>query len=190
LAKILVQAGTPDVPVGTAMMVVVEDADSAPAFANFNIEAGSVAAATAAPVAAPAAAPAAGAGEGTAAATAVAEPATGATGGRVFASPLARRLAEQGVLNLSDIPGTGPGGRIIAADVREFVPSIEEAVMAPAGLAAAQAVTPSTDPGPARVSPDGAFVDYPVSEKAIAVAARLTHSKQTVPHYYLTVDLK
>ena len=84
--------------------------------------------------------------------------------------------------DLSTIPGTGPDGRVIAADVREFVPSAQPA--AAEASAPAQAAMAAAPP-----IPGAGYTDYPLSESAQEVAARLTHSKQNVPHYYLTVDI-
>ncbi|CAN0507377.1 unnamed protein product, partial [Ectocarpus sp. 12 AP-2014] len=97
-------------------------------------------------------------------------------------------LAKTEGYDLSAIAGTGPGGRIIAADVKEFVPAAVTAEEAPKAAAAA-AAAPAT-PAVGQPSPSGDFVDYPLSEQALAIAQGLTVSKQTVPHYYLTVDLK
>jgi pyruvate dehydrogenase E2 component (dihydrolipoamide acetyltransferase) len=90
--------------------------------------------------------------------------------------------------DISAIVGTGPGGRILAADVQEFVPA-EISVGAPAAAAApvaapAQAVMATVSP----VAGIG-FIDYPISASAQETAARLAQSKRNVPHYYLTVDL-
>eukprot|EP00903_Cladosiphon_okamuranus_P017034 g15699.t1 len=189
LAKILVPAGTPDVAVGTPMMVLIEDADDVAAFKDFS--------AGAAPEAAPAAAPAAeeeaeapapaSSESAPAPAPAAAAPPFVAPGARVAASPLAKLLAKTEGYDLSSITGTGPGGRIIAADVKEYVPAaadVSEQVETAAAAATAAA------PAVGRPSPAGDYVDYPLSEQALAIAQNLTVSKQTVPHYYLTIDLK
>mmetsp|Transcript_80 Transcript_80/g.207 ORF Transcript_80/g.207 Transcript_80/m.207 type:complete len:289 (-) Transcript_80:223-1089(-) len=87
--------------------------------------------------------------------------------------------------DITKIVGTGPGGRIIAADVREFVPSMHDSV------SQAQASVEPTSAGASAAPPmagDG-FVDYPTSATAQEVAARLAQSKKNVPHYYLTVDV-
>jgi pyruvate dehydrogenase E2 component (dihydrolipoamide acetyltransferase) len=94
---------------------------------------------------------------------------------------LAFLIAKDMGFDMSAIPGTGPGGRIIADDVREFVPSAATVaeVAAPAQAAIA-AATPILGAG---------YTDYPISESAKEVAARLAQSKRNVPHYYLTVDI-
>jgi pyruvate dehydrogenase E2 component (dihydrolipoamide acetyltransferase) len=103
-------------------------------------------------------------------------------GGRVFASPLARRLAEQSGIDLSTIEGSGPGGRIVKKDLEG-----KAAMQKPSAEAAAET-------GAAPVStPD--MGDIPVEEVKLSamrkvIAKRLTESKQTVPHFYLTVDVE
>jgi pyruvate dehydrogenase E2 component (dihydrolipoamide acetyltransferase) len=103
----------------------------------------------------------------------------------VAASPLAKTLASQRGIDIRQVAGTGPGGRIIAADVREFAPSA-------AGLSAS-APAPRAGAGASHalaVPTSGAgFTDFPLSESAKAIAPRLTVAKQVVPHYYLTVDV-
>lgn len=184
VAKILVQAGGDELEVGVPIMITVEEEEDAPAFKDYVLDDAAPAAAPAAPPAPteappapapPAAAPAA----VPAAAPAAAPP---ATGGMVVASPLARMISKEMGYDISTIPGTGPDGRIIAADVREFVPSAaatELATPAPAQEAMA-AATPIPGVG---------FTDYPISESAKEVANRLAQSKRNVPHYYLTVDI-
>ncbi|MFN4140706.1 dihydrolipoamide acetyltransferase family protein [Aestuariivirga sp.] len=122
--------------------------------------------AASAPVPAPAPAPArAAAGE--------------ATAGEIpRATPLARRLAREAGLSLADIEGTGPRGRVMAADVR----SAGEAKPAPAAASPA----PSGDSVQKLYSP-GSFDVVPVDGMRRTIAARLTESKQTVPHFYLSV---
>jgi pyruvate dehydrogenase E2 component (dihydrolipoamide acetyltransferase) len=87
--------------------------------------------------------------------------------GRVFASPIARRLAREAGLSVDDLTGSGPDGRILRRDV-------EAAQAAPAPAAAAR---------PARQA--AAFTDAPHSKLRRLIAARLTESKQTAPHFYL-----
>lgn len=89
---------------------------------------------------------------------------------RLFASPLARRLAKEHGLSIADLRGSGPRGRIVRRDV--------EAAVAERG-----ARLPATPPTP--VAPVGGFVDEPHSKLRRAVARRLTESKQQVPHFYL-----
>ncbi len=94
-------------------------------------------------------------------------------GERVFASPLARRIADQNNVNIAAVTGSGPHGRVIKSDV--------EAAMA--GGTTARAITAQ----PA-VYGEVAYVEMPLNNMRKVIAKRLTESKQTVPHFYLTVD--
>jgi pyruvate dehydrogenase E2 component (dihydrolipoamide acetyltransferase) len=184
IGKLLVAEGTEGVKVNTAIALLVDEgetvADAAPA---------------APPAAAPAAAPAAKAE--TAATPAPAAPAK-TDGARVFASPLARRIAADQGLDLGQIAGSGPHGRIVKADV----------LAAKAQPAAAPSATAPTAPRPAAAAPaapaaQGAsadavmqiYKDRPHEEIKLdgmrkTIAARLTEAKQTIPHFYLRRDIK
>ncbi|XP_052182102.1 dihydrolipoyllysine-residue acetyltransferase component 2 of pyruvate dehydrogenase complex, mitochondrial-like [Diospyros lotus] len=95
---------------------------------------------------------------------------------RIFASPLAKKLAEDNNVTLSSIKGTGPDGRIVKADIEEYLASRgKEAPMAATKVDIAAAA--SLD-----------YTDIPVSQIRKITASRLLLSKQTIPHYYLTVD--
>ncbi|KAI0068394.1 pyruvate dehydrogenase [Artomyces pyxidatus] len=96
-------------------------------------------------------------------------------GERIFASPIAKKIALERGIPLAKVKGTGPEGRIIRADVEAYKPS-----------AAAAAASPAA-PAPAGSSPD--YIDIPLSGMRRTIAARLSESKQTAPHYYLTVDI-
>lgn len=184
IAKILAAAGPTEIKCGDPIMITVEDPSNVAAFNNYVIAASSVAAAPAAaapaPTPAPPSVPSPSPNPVTPSPAAVAP-----SGGRVVASPLAHMLAKDMGYNISTIQGTGPDGRILAADVREFVPSPVaevsaprlDAVPAPATVVAAQP-TPGTG-----------YTDFPISDSAKEVAARLAQSKKNVPHYYLTVDI-
>ncbi|GLU14303.1 hypothetical protein SLE2022_308800 [Rubroshorea leprosula] len=95
---------------------------------------------------------------------------------RIFASPLARKLAEDHNVPLSSIKGTGPEGRIIKADIEDYLASRGKEVSAP--------VHKAKDTVPAALD----YVDIPHSQIRKITASRLLFSKQTIPHYYLTVD--
>lgn len=109
--------------------------------------------------------------------------------GRLFASPLARRLARENDLPLERIPASGPNGRIIKRDIEDVLANglpaqPEEAAPAAASDAAAQKLD---DPALAGL-PDYELIPHTSMRKTIA--RRLTESKQTVPHFYLTVDVE
>ena len=113
---------------------------------------------------------------------------------RIPASPIARRLAREHGLELASIPGSGPHGRVIKADVdkavREGVPAGRKA-----GEAAARAAAPEGASISAEVDAWGRpYVSYPdetvkLSQMRKAIAKRMTASKQEVPHYYLTMEV-
>ena len=94
-----------------------------------------------------------------------------ATQGRILASPLAKRIAAQKGLNLQDISGSGPHGRIILRDVENAQP------------VAAPVVAPQTASNTA-----SSFTRVPLSSMRKVIAQRLTESKQTIPHFYLSAD--
>ncbi|TFB87370.1 pyruvate dehydrogenase complex dihydrolipoamide acetyltransferase [Cryobacterium algoricola] len=126
-------------------------------------------------------------------------PLAAATGGRQFASPLVRRIARERALDLSRVVGSGPNGRIVRRDLDNLQP-------APAPVAAAatepEPVTPVASPpvsapaastgGVTAVSVVDAsgFTDVPHTGMRRAIARRLTESKSTVPHFYITADCR
>ncbi|GAA6031118.1 hypothetical protein JCM8097_004012 [Rhodosporidiobolus ruineniae] len=101
----------------------------------------------------------------------------------LLASPLAKRLALEQGIPLAKVKGTGPDGRILKEDVEKYAASAPAAGGAPAGPAAAAKASPAAGAG-------AAYVDTPVSNMRRVIAQRLTESKQTNPHYYLTVEVQ
>jgi len=199
IAKILVPEGTQDVAVNDVIAVLAGDGE--------DVRAASAAAqrpapqASAAPAPKPAAAPAgpaaAAASAGAAPAPVVASPPTApvalpasqANGhGRIFASPLARRLAKLAGIDLSRIIGTGPHGRIIARDVEGA--KTGKGLKAPAAApAAGPAIAPSmSDKQVLALFEPGSYEILPHDNMRRTIAQRLTASIQTVPHFYLTID--
>ena len=132
-----------------------------------------------------------------AAAPAAASPApaapAAADGTRIFASPLARRIAADKGLDLSTIAGSGPRGRIVKADV-------ENATAAPKPVAAPAAAAPAPAPAAAPAGPSAdmvakmyegrAFEEIKLDGMRKTIAARLTEAKQTIPHFYLRRDIQ
>ena len=106
------------------------------------------------------------------------------SGGRVFSSPLARRLAKEAGLPFETISGTGPNGRIIRRDVEA---AISSRTTAPEAAEAPRRTDEAARPVSAPKAPaeTAAFTDVPHSRIRTAVAARLTESKRTTPHFYL-----
>jgi len=114
---------------------------------------------------------------------------TSSSGGRVFASPLAKRMAEQAGLDLGSLKGSGPQGRIVKADIEAAVSGGAPKAAAAPAAAAASATAPSLGSAP---SPDvpglPAYDEVPNSNMRKVIAKRLTESKQFAPHFYLTID--
>jgi len=103
---------------------------------------------------------------------------------RVFASPLARRMASQAGIDLSKIKGSGPNGRIVKADIDASTSGAQPAASAPPAAAAPPPETkPAQAPAPAITAP---HKKIPNSSMRKIIARRLAESKQTVPHFYLT----
>ncbi len=194
LGKILVAEGTEGVAVNTRIAIILEDGEDASALSG---------APKAAAAPAPAAAPAAASAPAAAAAPAsvAAAPAAAAShGDRVFASPLARRMAAQSGLDLSGVAGTGPHGRVVKADVEAALKGGAPKAAAVAPAAAPVAAAPAAAPAPVAAAPKGvdakALADklgmkykvLPNSGMRKTIAKRLTEAWQTIPHFGLAVD--
>ncbi|MBX3084178.1 MAG: 2-oxo acid dehydrogenase subunit E2 [Anaerolineae bacterium] len=105
----------------------------------------------------------------------------------VKATPVARNIAEEKGINLKEVQGTGPGGRITKADVENYQPS---AAPAPAPSAAAAPVPAVTTAFQARVAPTGPDIEQePLSRMRERIATRMVESKSTIPHFYLTTEI-
>lgn len=179
IGKITVAEGTDNVKVGTVIAVMAgEDGEATPAPAPAKAEAAP------APAAKVEEAPKAEAPKPAAA------PAAKAEGDRIKASPLAKRLAAEKGLDLSSVTGSGPNGRIVKADLEGAKPGA-----APAAKAEAPASAPATAVAPAEAKAVWYDDSIPHEEEKLSnirktIARRLTESKQTVPHIYLTVDIR
>ena len=187
LAKILVPSGTSDVTIGTVLAVLADDAADVPNLKDFD---GSVKAA------APVAAAAAAAPTAAAAAPSTSSAGAASSGARVFASPLARAFAASSGVNLSGVAGTGPNSRIVKSDVQAHLlaaaaaPKQQAAPVAAAAAAAAPvAAAPKTAaPAAAPAVAEGGYKDIPHTNMRKVIASRLLESKNTIPHYYITVE--
>ena len=107
-------------------------------------------------------------------------------GDRIFASPLARRMAAQAELDLGSIEGSGPRGRIVKADIEAALKG-----GAPKKAAAAEAPAAAEKAPAAAAPPTDGYPDFdlvPLSNMRKVIAKRLTEAKQTIPHFYLTID--
>jgi len=177
IAKILIAGDTDNVAVNTPIAILLEEGEDASALEGFSVGG-----------AAPAAAPAAGT-PAVAPAPAAATPAPSAAPatGRVFASPLARRVASNSNIDIANVTGTGPRGRVVKADVEGFIAS--------GGAAAAPVTAAPTATAPAAALPVGTtpphageHIEIPLNGMRKTIAKRLTESKTTIPHFYLTVE--
>ncbi|MDF2142391.1 2-oxo acid dehydrogenase subunit E2 [Paenirhodobacter sp. CAU 1674] len=171
VGKILVAEGTAGVKVNTPIAVLLEEGESADA-------------APAPKAAAPAAAPAA--------AASPAPAAPKADGARVFASPLARRIAADKGLDLASIKGSGPHGRIVKADVEGSTAAPKAAAPAPAApvASAPAAPAPVSASSVAKLYEGRAYTEMPLDGMRKTIAARLTEAKQTIPHFYLRREVR
>ncbi|MEE2945535.1 MAG: pyruvate dehydrogenase complex dihydrolipoamide acetyltransferase [Pseudomonadota bacterium] len=116
---------------------------------------------------------------------------TAADGARIFASPLARRIAADKGIDLASLQGTGPKGRIVKADVLGAKPSAAApaATSTPAASATAMPSSPSADMV-AKAYEGREYEEVSLDGMRKTIAARLTEAKQTVPHFYLRRDIK
>jgi len=108
-----------------------------------------------------------------------------ASGDRIIASPLAKRIAEQKGIDLSTITGSGPNGRIVKADVGEAKPGA-----APAAAASAPAPAPAPTPSVSPADGGAPYEEVKLNNVRKVIARRLTEAKQNIPHIYLTVDVR
>ncbi len=175
LARVLIQPGQ-SVEVGTPIAVfsaageTADDVDAALAAAGSDVTP-----AESAPEAVSAPAPVAVSSE----APVVAAP----TSGRIYVSPLVRKRAREAGIDLSLVTGTGPGGRIVKKDLEAFL----------ASGGATEAVTEAPlqrTSTPADVTGEASYTDRPHTGMRRAIARRLTESKTTVPHFYVTADCR
>jgi len=131
--------------------------------------------------------------------TAASEPAPAAAGGRIKASPVARRLAEEHGIDLATLQGSGPGGRIVKRDVQRAVETGRETVAAVPPSARTPATTVTPTPVAATPAPPAALTtavetigglqpgSVPLSNMRQTIARRLVEAKSTIPHYQVTV---
>jgi pyruvate dehydrogenase E2 component (dihydrolipoamide acetyltransferase) len=173
LGKILVADGTEGVKVNAPIAVLVEAGEAVPA------------------AGAPAAKPAAAASAPAPAVAPVAAPAPlangHAAGQRIFVSPLAKRMAKQAGIDLGSLTGSGPGGRIVKADI--------EAAQSTGAKPAAPVAAPVVAPAPVAPKPPAAAIAaphtlVPHSSMRKVIARRLSEAKSTIPHFYVSIDVE
>jgi pyruvate dehydrogenase E2 component (dihydrolipoamide acetyltransferase) len=199
IGKILVSAGTEGVKVNSPIAVLLAEGESADDIGKAKAPKASDAAAAAAPegsskAAAPSsdAAPAGGTGRGE---TAAAPAPSREDGERIFASPLARRIAKEKGLDLAAVKGSGPKGRIVRADVEKAEAAPAKPAAAPAREAAAAPVAAPAATGPTASQVIAMYEGRQYTEVKLdgmrkTIAARLTEAKQTIPHFYLRRDIR
>ena len=192
LGKILVGDGTQGVKVNQPIAVLVEPGEKVPDAAPAGAPPPAQASPSPSPVAEdaaaapkPAAAAAAPRGNGHDVAAAQAQPG----GGRIFVSPLARRMAEQAGIALSGLKGSGPNGRIVKADIEAALSGAKPAPAAAPAAAAEPAPAVARAPAPAAaITAPHRLVPNSTMRKVIA--RRLTEAKQTIPHFYVSMDIE
>jgi pyruvate dehydrogenase E2 component (dihydrolipoamide acetyltransferase) len=185
LGRILVQDGTEGVKVNEPIAVLVGAGEAVPAAEAPAPAAKPAPAPATKPAPAPAATPAPSAAQSRTPA-AEARPNGHAAGAeRIFASPLARRMAAQAGIDLSALKGSGPNGRIVRADIEAAQKGPQAAAPAPASAAAP---TPAARaPAPAISAPHRLV---PHSSMRKVIARRLTEAKSSVPHFYVSMDIE
>jgi pyruvate dehydrogenase E2 component (dihydrolipoamide acetyltransferase) len=190
VAKIVVAAGTEGVKVNALIAILAADGE--------DVAAAAAGGGSAAPAAKPEAAPApkadaAPAPAEKAEAAPAAAPASASSGERVFSSPLARRVAKEAGVDIAKVSGSGPKGRVIKADVEKAVAggsakAASSAAPASAPAAAPTLAKPASDDAVLKLFDPSSYELVPHDGMRKTIAKRLVESKQTIPHFYVTVD--
>jgi pyruvate dehydrogenase E2 component (dihydrolipoamide acetyltransferase) len=196
IGRILVPEGAQGIKVNAPIALLLGEGEDNSALAKF---AGSAAAGNPVP---PAAAPLAAELPRPDAAAPSVQPAMTGNGRdhRIFASPLARRMAQQAGVDLALITGSGPSGRIVKADIEAALraaaaapASARPAPLSPAATPPAPGLPPAASPSLSKervlaLAGNPPYVERPLNAMRRVIARRLTESKQSVPHFYLTID--
>ncbi|HEX4615752.1 MAG TPA: pyruvate dehydrogenase complex dihydrolipoamide acetyltransferase [Stellaceae bacterium] len=185
LGKILVPEGAQGIKVNQPIALLLGEGEDTAALENFSAPSPKTA-----PTAPPEQAPA----HAQPGPEAQAQTAPTRGNGRIFASPLARRMAQQAGLDLAAITGSGPQGRVVKADI-EAALSAERAAPVPTPARPAAQPQPAPLAAPAlskervlALAGNPPHTERPLTAMRRVIARRLTESKQTVPHFYLTID--
>ena len=192
IAKIVVPEGTADVPVNQVIAVLAGEGE--------DVKSAAAGAGKAAPAAAPKPHEAAPRSEGGSCRSPPlpaggspkpqpSAPQPSSSGGRVFASPLAKRLAKEAGIDISRVQGSGPHGRVIQRDVEGAKSGTGMKPAAGAGAPSAPSIAPSMSDAQVRaLFEEGSYEVVPHDGMRRTIAQRLTQSMQTIPHFYLTMD--
>jgi pyruvate dehydrogenase E2 component (dihydrolipoamide acetyltransferase) len=188
VAKLVIPAGTEGVKVNALIAILAADGeDVAEAVKGGGAAAPKAEAKAEAPKEEPKAEAKKDAAPAAAPAPAAAAPAQApAKGERVFASPLARRIAKDAGVDIAAVKGTGPHGRVVQRDVESAIQS--GGAKATAAAASAPAAKPMSDDAVLKLFEEGSYEIVPHDGMRKTIARRLVESKQTVPHFYLTID--
>jgi pyruvate dehydrogenase E2 component (dihydrolipoamide acetyltransferase) len=116
-------------------------------------------------------------------------PSLHAAAGSGRSSPLARRLAKEAGLDIRQIPGTGPGGAVVMKDVETFRQSAPATNVLSFAAAAPSRPQPASDDSVLKLFAEGSYDLVPHDGMRKTIARRLTESKQTIPHFYVSVDV-
>ncbi len=222
LAKIVIPEGTADVPVNDVIGLIANEGEDAKAVAAGGAKPGAKAAAApvgngssngVAPQAdaltvpeghqyerTPEMKPMGGTAASAAPSSAASAGANG-SGARVFASPLARRIAKESSIDLTLLKGSGPHGRVVERDVKAAIAEGPKPAKPPASAAPVGAAAPVAAAAPATAKPagpsdemtkklfvPGSFTELPHDAMRKTIARRLSEAKATIPHFYLTID--
>lgn len=201
IGALLVDAGTEGVKVNAPIAILLEEGEDKSALEGFEAKSagggGNSSAATAPEREAPAAAETAAETAAEKAPAPKASSGGSSSAGRVFASPLARRIATQADLDISLVEGTGPKGRIVKRDVEAAIANGtagKSTAEAPKSAKAEATGAASAAPAPAAARDHPPVTDdyeeIKLNSMRKTIARRLTESKQTVPHFYLTIDIE
>ncbi len=196
ISEILVAEGTDNVKVGTVIAILMQEGEATARKAAAPKSAAPTVSAVAAPAPAPDPAPPPALAPALAAAPVAATAVSGITGDRIKASPLARRIAAAKSVDLATLTGTGPHGRIIKADVDAAGAGATAPGAVPAAIPAPGAIsTPILAEVPRAAAPVAWDDTIPhqidkLSNMRKTIARRLTEAKSTIPHIYLTVDIR
>ncbi len=202
VGKILISEGTEHVAVNKPIAVLLEEGEDQGTLEGFEGGGAQPAAAPATPVEAKTADPSPEPTPVTVSQDTTSALGSNGQGGRIIASPLARRLARDGNLDLSAVQGSGPNGRIVKHDVEKALlggagataPAAAEATSAgqvmPARTPSATSVPAMPDEEILALYEPGTYEVVPHDNMRRIIASRLTQAKSTIPHFYLSVDCK